>query len=190
MKDGETTTTQITAPTQVLTTAETPGGASTAAGGGDAGTTQTTQTTQTADAPQVPDGYVKKEEVETERTARSAAETRAAEAETRASAAEQRARETEIKSVARGLNFNDPDDALALVPADATDIEATLKGVLEKKGYLAKAAEPVVTPTSPTNPARQNAQAPVFTQAQISDRTFWNANKDAIMLAMREGRVQ
>ncbi|MET0646981.1 MAG: hypothetical protein ABW208_10200 [Pyrinomonadaceae bacterium] len=168
--------TQTTAPTQVLTTTETPSGASTTGeGGGDAGTTETTETPQTetpqtGESPVVPEGYVPATEVESERTARTAAEeARTAaetaraeadaartEAESRAAAAEKRAREAEIKSVARALNFNDAEDALTLVPEGAEDIEATLKGVLEKKPYFARqdAPAPVVTPTSPTNPAR------------------------------------
>lgn len=161
--------TQTTAPTQVLTTTETPAGApAIGEGSGDAGTTDATQTTQTQEPPApvepvIPEGYVPATEVETERTARTtaeeartAAETARTEAEARATAAEKRAREAEIKSIARALNFNDADDALTLVPEGAEDIEATLKGVLEKKPYFAKqeAPAPVVTPTSPTNPAR------------------------------------
>lgn len=108
-------------------------------------------------APVVPEGYVKAEDVDAERTARTAAEAARVEAETRATAAEARARSTEIKAAASALGFNDPADAEAFLASDATDIEAALKEVLEKKPYLAKSAEaapPVVTPTSPTNPAR------------------------------------
>src|SRR5687768_13938449 len=47
--------------------------------------------------PPVPEGYVPATEVETERTARTAAETRATELEARATAAEARARQTEIQ---------------------------------------------------------------------------------------------
>lgn len=161
---NETQTAQTTAPTQVLTTTETPGAAATAATGEVAGTADTTKTEQTAQAqeppapvePVIPEGYVPATEVESERTARTAAETARAEAEGRAQAAEKRAREAEIKSIARALNFNDAEDALTLVPEGAEDIEVALKGVLEKKPYFAKqeAPAPVVTPTSPTNPAR------------------------------------
>lgn len=188
--------TQTTAPTQVLTTAETPSGASTTAGSGDGdtsdGTTETTQTQDPPAPPVVPEGYVPATEVESERAARTAAEegrttaeTARAEAEARATAAERRAREAEIKSVARSLNFNDADDALTLVPDDATDIEAALKGVLEKKPYFAKQQEapaPVVTPTSPTNPARTAALTPdaikSMTPAQVSAN--WAAVKAAL----------
>lgn len=107
----------------------------------------------------VPDGYVKAEDVETERTARTLAETARTEAETRATAAEARVRETEIKAAAQALNFHDPADALTLIGADVEDVSAALAEVLKTKSYLAKQAEvaPVVTPTSPTNPARSTA---------------------------------
>jgi hypothetical protein len=143
-------------------------------------------------APVVPEGYVKAEDVETERTARTAAETARTEAETRASAAEARARQAEINAAAQKLGFNDPADAALYVGADVTDIEGALASVIEAKPYLKRAVEvvtPPVTPTSPTNPARTSSAAPTFTQAQISDRTFWAANKPAIMQAMKEGRI-
>jgi hypothetical protein len=185
--DGENTTTQ-TAQTVDSTTQ-----AATAATGDTA--TQTPAVIETPKTPApvvIPDGYVPATEVESERTARTAAETARAEAETRATAAEARARATEIKAAAQALGFNDPSDAERFIAADATDIEAALKEVLAQKSYLGKPAEsaaPVVTPTSPTNPARTATALPVFTQAQIGDRTFWASNKDAIMLAMREGRI-
>ncbi len=126
--------------------------------------TQTTETTETPAPPVVPEGYVSATEVETERTARTAAEEARTQAETarvaeaeRASAAEARARAAEIREAARDLNFNDPSDAERFIAADATDFKAALTEVLKTKGYLAKqeAPAPVVTPTSPTNPARQ-----------------------------------
>lgn len=154
-------------------------------------TTTTTQTDSTAQQPApvapvapvepvepvIPDGYVAQSEVETERTARVASEARA--------------RSLEIKLAAQNLGFADVSDAERFLNADATDIESALATVLESKPYLKKQADaPVIVPTSATNPARTNSQAPIFTQAQISDRAFWNANKAAIQLAMREGRIQ
>lgn len=147
--------------------------------------TPQTPAVATPAAPVVPDGYVKAEDVESERTARTAAEARA-------TAAEARARSAEIRATAQALGFNDPSDAERFIAGDAADIEAALKEVIEKKSYLAKPTDPVkppVTPTSPTNPARAQTQAPTFTQAQIADRAFYLANKDAIMLALREGRI-
>ena len=124
-----------------------------------------TPAVETPAAPAVPDGYVPATEVETERTARTAAETALAEAQTRATAAEARARATEIRAAAQALGFHDPSDAAALVGADVTDVSAHLSEVIKTKAYLVKAAEapaapviPPVTPTQPTNPAREGAQ--------------------------------
>jgi hypothetical protein len=136
-------------------------------------------------APVVPDGYVKAEDVETERTARTAAETARTEAETRATQAEARARAAEIKAVAQTLGFNDPSDAEKFVAADVTDIEGALASVIESKPYLKKASEavtPPVTPTNPTNPARPEAltldSIKTMTPAQINAR--WSDVKQAL----------
>lgn len=113
----------------------------------------------TAD-PVIPEGYVKAEEVETERNGRVAAETARTEAETRATAAEARARASEIRLAAQALGFNDPADAVRFIDADVTDIEGALASVIEAKPYLRKATDtvkPPVTPTNPTNPARPEA---------------------------------
>lgn len=126
----------------------------------------------------VPDGYVKAEEVETERTARTMAETARAEAEAKAVAAEARARAAEVRSVARDLGFNDPADAEKFITADEQDIEGALKTVLESKSYLRRATEapvlPPVTPTNPANPPRKEALTldaiKAMTPAQIADR--------------------
>lgn len=121
-----------------------------------------TPAVETPAAPVVPEGYVKAEEVETERTARTAAETRAAEQEARATAAEARARSTEIRLAAQALGFNDPADAEKFVGADVEDVSAHLSEVIKTKSYLVKTAQapvvPPVTPTVPTNPAREGAQ--------------------------------
>ncbi|MCA1615042.1 MAG: hypothetical protein LC795_15600 [Acidobacteria bacterium] len=112
--------------------------------------------------PAVPDGYVPATEVETERTARTAAETRANDLEARATAAEQRARANEIRLAAQTLGFQDPADAERFIAADAEDVTAALTEVLTSKPYLkraeAAAVVPPVTPTQPTNPAREGAQ--------------------------------
>lgn len=151
------------------------------------------QPAQTTPAPvTVPDGYVKAEDVETERTARTAAERERDELRAERDRIAGEARQERITSIATRLGFNDPADAQVFIKADEQDIEGALKTLLESKSYLKKpeeAATPVVTPTSPTNPARTNSQAPTFTQAQIQDRNFWNQNKAAIMLAMKEGRI-
>lgn len=144
-------------------------------------------------APVVPEGYVKAEDVETERTARTAAEeartaaeTARAEAETRAVAAEARVRAADIRAQAQALNFNDPADAERFIGADVEDIGAALADVLKTKPYLAKSEAPEpppVTPTSPTNPAR-STQLTVeaiknMTPAQCA------ANWDAVKLVLQ-----
>lgn len=200
MDEDETETTDTTQTTQTgEATSGAPSGDSTTGGEG-AGTGGTEQPT----APVVPEGYVPtaevesaRAEIETERTARTAAEeartaaeTARAEAEAARMAAESRVRSAEIREAARDLNFIDPADAERFIGADVTDFKTALTEVLKTKGYLAKPAEaPPVVPTSPTNPARAGASLPTFTKAQISDRAFWAQNKDAIMLAMREGRI-
>lgn len=161
MENDETQTIDTTQTTDTTS-------ASTTDAGGDTtdGTTDTTQTTQTQDAPAppvIPEGYVPATEVESERTARTAAEearlaaeTARADADTARTAAEARARAAEIREAARDLNFNDPSDAERFIGEDVTDFREALAEVLKTKGYLAKqeAPAPVVTPTSPTNPAR------------------------------------
>jgi hypothetical protein len=129
-------------------------------------------------APAVPDGYVPATEVETERTARTAAETARADAETRATTLAASLRAAQIREAARDLSFNDPADAEKFVGADVEDVGAHLAEVIKTKSYLVKSAEapviPPVTPTTPTNPARDNAPAVTreslkqMTQEQVS----------------------
>ncbi|MDQ3651514.1 MAG: hypothetical protein M3458_14820 [Acidobacteriota bacterium] len=102
------------------------------------------------------------------------------------------ARSERITSIATRLGFADAADANHFLAKDATDIEAALTAVLAAKPYLKVATTPVapvVTPTSPANPGRSAGSAPVFSKAQVADRAFWNSNKDAIIVAMREGRI-
>ena len=89
-------------------------------------------------------------------------------------------------------------------------ITAALKAVQADYADLFNPANPNPTPgngtsqpnkqqtppasTSPsgaaTNPARPPAQGDgTFTRSQVADRDFWNANKDAIMKAYREGKI-
>ncbi|HZT61000.1 MAG TPA: hypothetical protein VFA21_20515 [Pyrinomonadaceae bacterium] len=109
-----------------------------------------------------------------------------------ADAAKREARNDRIAAVAARLKFADPEDARHFVADDADDIEAALKDVLKKKPYLAASdatAQTRATPTSPTSPARSATNSVTFTKAQIADRKFWTENRDAIMQAMREGRI-
>jgi hypothetical protein len=132
--------------------------------------------------PVVPEGYVPATEVETERTARTAAEERA-------TAAEARIRAAEIREAARELNFNDPSDAERFITADATDFKAALSEVLTTKSYLAKPAThvaevvtPPVTPTSPTNPARTETITAESVKSMTRDQIAqnWAAVKVAL----------
>jgi len=133
--------------------------------------------------PVIPDGYVKAEELNTLRSQLS-------EIQTQLATEKANVRQASIHNIATRLGFNDVSDASLFVGSDVTDIEGALATILESKPYLKKAAStPAVTPTSPTNPARSTSQAPTFTTAQIADRSFWNSNKDAIMRAVKEGRI-
>lgn len=141
----------------------------------------------------VPDGYVKAEEVESERTARTAAEqarldadTARVAAEERATAAEQRARTTEIKAAAQALNFNDPTDAERFIGADVEDVSTALAQVLAEKPYLARqeAAPPVITPTSPTNPARGAATLTLESMKTMTPAQL-QAQWPAVMAALK-----
>ncbi len=151
-------------------------------------TPEVPETPVTPEVPVIPEGYVRAEDVETERTARTAAEeartaaeSARVEAETRATAAEQRARATEIRMAAQSLNFNDPADAERFIGADVENVAEALAEVLKTKPYLAKqeTPAPVVTPTSPTNPARGTAltldAVKQMTPAQIAAN--WQAVK-------------
>ncbi len=141
----------------------------------------------------VPEGYVKAEDVETERAARTVAEqarldaeTARTEAETRATAADARARATEIRMAAQSLGFNDPSDAERFISTDAADVSAALAEVLKSKPYLAKqeATPPVVTPTSPTNPARSAATLTLESMKTMTPQQL-SAQWPAVMAALK-----
>ncbi len=142
-----------------------------------------------APAPPIPDGYVSAEIVESERTARTTAETARTEAEARAVAAESRARATEIRMAAQGLHFNDPADAERFIGSDVENVAEALAEVLKAKPYLAKAAEvpaPLVTPTSPTNPARSAALTLDAIKSMSKEQLA--ANWPAVKEALRVGQ--
>lgn len=64
--------------------------------------------------------------------------------------------------------------------------------LLKERPYLASSGRTPV-PTAPTANPSQNkepADGRVFTSEQLEDRDFWNANKDEIMRALAEGRIQ
>ncbi len=66
-----------------------------------------------------------------------------------------------------------------------TDLEAAARGIATRYPGLVTGA----SSGSPTQPDRGRSATGTFTTSQINDRSFWEANRDAIMAAMREGRV-
>jgi hypothetical protein len=108
----------------------------------------------------------------------------------------------EVRIAAQALNIVDPDAAVKLLNWDAIeygddgrpiDIEGALKALTEDKPYLVR-QEPAQGQRSagnPTNPTTRNAPTGTrrYTASQLNDRAFWTANKDDIMRAVREGRV-
>lgn len=65
-----------------------------------------------------------------------------------------------------------------------TNIEKALRDLIAKRPYLAGAAG-----GSPTNPARSQVSPTTFTRSQLRDPNFFRAHREAIMRAMREGRI-
>ena len=64
------------------------------------------------------------------------------------------------------------------------NIEKALRELIAKRPYLAGGAAGLAT-----NPARSAVNPTVFTRSQLRDPKFFQAHRDAIMQAMREGRV-
>jgi hypothetical protein len=103
--------------------------------------------------------------------------------------------EYEVKLQASQLGI-DPDVAYRLIEpkqveydddGKPTNIPKILKELAAKKPYLV--ASGGVMP-SPTNPAQGRISGQqVFTRSQLRDQKFFAANRDAIMQAMREGRI-
>lgn len=120
-----------------------------------------------------------------------------AELEAERADARSRANRYEVQLAAGRLGIVDPDAAVKLLDWDAIeyaedgsprDVEAALKALLKSKPYLA--AQAAAPAASPTNPARQSSTASrTYTVSQLKDFRFYQANKDDIATAMREGRV-
>lgn len=64
------------------------------------------------------------------------------------------------------------------------NLEKALRDLIAKRPYLAGAAG-----GSPTNPARSQVSPTTFTRSQLRDPNFFKAHRDAIMQALREGRI-
>lgn len=103
----------------------------------------------------------------------------------------QRQTEYETKLLAQNLGIVDPDVAWSLLNVSAIEfdndgrpknLEQLLKELVNKKPYLVNRVQ-----YAATNPARSSP--PIFTRAQLRDPKFFAENRDAIMEAMRDGRI-
>lgn len=99
----------------------------------------------------------------------------------------------ETMLAASKLGVVDPDAAYKLLDladiefdedGSPKNVEKVLRGLIAKRPYLVGAAG-----GSPTNPARSTASPTTFTRSQLRDPNFFKAHRDAIMQAMREGRI-
>lgn len=104
--------------------------------------------------------------------------------------------EYEVKLHAAKLGIVDPDAAYRLIDISQvefgedgkpTNIERVLKDLVVRKPYLAGIGSGSVSPTNPAQGRISGQQ--VFTRSQLRDPKFFAANRDAIMQAMREGRI-
>lgn len=103
--------------------------------------------------------------------------------------------EYEVKLHAARLGVVDPEAAYRLLDireiefgedGKPANIEKALRALIAAKPYLAGGGGQV----SPTNPAQGKIGGQqVFTTAQLKDPKFFAANREAILTAMREGRI-
>lgn len=103
--------------------------------------------------------------------------------------------EYEVKLHAARLGVVDPEAAYRLLDlkqiefdedGKPVNLEKVMKDLIAKKTYLVGQQSAV----SPTNPAQGRVSGQqVFTRSQLRDPKFFAANRDAIMQAMREGRI-
>ncbi len=137
---------------------------------------------------------------------------RVAELETDRQARERQTQERilayEIKLQAAALSLVDPDAAVKLldwsqVEYDAsgapTNLDKALRDLVKDKPYLVSpaagpqgASGPPATPASPTNPATRSTSAGAtrrYSQADLADRDTYVKNRDDIVRAYREGRI-
>lgn len=138
-----------------------------------------------------------KEREDAELTAQQRLERDLKEAQDKVAAGEQTARNLRAQVAATQLNIVDPAVAAQLLDwANIDDTDASLTAALTQlvkdKPYLVNGAAPALENTKGGAPARTGATTgnlPTFTKTQIADRTFWNANRDAILKAIADGRV-
>ena len=141
---------------------------------------------------------IRAEQMTDQEKALAAARVEAAEAAKAETAAtyERRLLEATVKAQAAG-RFRDPADALRYL--DTTDlprgddgvldeaaIGVALDAVLTERPYLAAAADK--WPDGDQGPQGSEV-ARTFSRAQLRDVEFYRANRDAILLAQREGRI-
>jgi len=103
--------------------------------------------------------------------------------------------EYEVKLHAARLGVVDPEAAYRLLDLKQVEfdedgkpvnLEKVLKDLVAKKSYLVGAT----SVASPMNPAQGRVSGQqVFTRSQLRDPKFFASNREAIMQAMREGRI-
>lgn len=103
--------------------------------------------------------------------------------------------EYEVKLHAARLGVVDPEVAYRLIDLKQVEfdedgkpvnLEKVLKELIAKKTYLVGQQSAV----SPTNPAQGRVSGQqVFVRSQLRDPKFFASNRDAILQAMREGRI-
>jgi small-conductance mechanosensitive channel len=103
--------------------------------------------------------------------------------------------EYEVKLQASQLGI-EPDVAYRLIEpkqveydddGKPTNILKILKDLVAKKSYLVASGGVMPSPTNPSQGRISGQQ--VFTRSQLRDGKFYAANRDAILQAMREGRI-
>jgi len=144
------------------------------------------------------EGKVKAEEdakmTEAEKLQKRLAELEAKETEYK-NALQARTLEYEVKLHAARLGVVDPEAAYRLLDLKQVEfdedgkpvnLEKVMKELVTKKPYLVGATGV----TSPMNPAQGRVSGQqVFTRSQLRDPKFFAANREAIIQAMREGRI-
>ncbi|MFN7948374.1 MAG: hypothetical protein U0Z53_23685 [Blastocatellia bacterium] len=111
-----------------------------------------------------------------------------------ATAAAARLRSLQVQMQAQRLGIVDPEAAEKLI--DWSKVEdsdearaAALQELVRARPWLQQTSAPQAPVTPASNPSRSSTSPVTFTKAQLQDRKFWEANRDAIMTAMREGRI-
>jgi hypothetical protein len=116
------------------------------------------------------------------------------EANKKIAASEAQTRSLHVRLLAKDMNVVDPEAAEKLIDwSTVEDNDAARKKALEDlvkaRPWLAGSTTQLNASTSATNPARTNTNAQTFTRSQYRDRKFYEANREALELALREGRI-